>query len=84
MLFRSGKNKEIVLTTHQLPMKNSFLEKHKRALYDVRLISHQENGIYYTLVSVKTQGQLERQEYLVKRAILDLKENYGWVVTAWE
>lgn len=79
-VFRSGRVKQISLQAHQLPMKNSYLAEHRHALNKIRFISHHENSTYFLLVSAKSQGNLERQEYLVKRAILDLSERYGWEV----
>lgn len=79
-VFRSGRTKQIELQAHQLPMKNSYLKEHDRALHKVRFISHKEHNNYFLLISATTQGNLERQEYLVKRAILDLSERYGWEV----
>ena len=79
-VFRSGRVKQISLQAHQLPMKNSYLAEHSHALNKIRFISHHENSTYFLLVSAKSQGNLERQEYLVKRAILDLSERYGWEV----
>lgn len=79
-IFRTGRYKQISLKGHQLPLKNSFLSEHARALRTVRFMWHHQNGEYYLLVSASYQGALERQEYLVKRAILDLSERYGWEV----
>lgn len=79
-VFRTGRVKQIQLQAHQLPMKNSYLAEHQRALTRVRFISHRENSTYFLLVSARSQGNLERQEYLVKRAILDLSKSYGWEV----
>lgn len=79
-VFRSGWYRHIELQAHQLPMKNSYLAEHHHALNKIRFICHHENSSYFLLVSAKSQGNLERQEYLVKRAILDLSERYGWEV----
>lgn len=79
-IFRSGRVKQISIQSHQLPMKNSYLQEHSRALHSIRFIYHIENSKYFLLVSAKTQASFERQEYLVKRAILDLSERYGWEV----
>lgn len=79
-LFRFGRAKQITLQAHQLPLKNSYLAEHRHALNDIRFIYHRESSTYYLLASAKSQGDLERKEYLVKRAILDLSERYGWEV----
>ena len=79
-VFRTGRYKQVSLQAHQLPLKNSFLATHARALRTVRFIWHRQDGEYYLLVSAFYHGSLERQEYMVKRAILDLSERYGWEV----
>ena len=79
-IFHTGQYRQISLKGHQLPLKNSFLSEHARALRSVRFMWHKQNDEYYLLVSASFRGNLERQEYLVKRAILDLSERYGWEV----
>lgn len=79
-VFRTGRYKQVSFKGHQLPLKNSFLATHDRALRSVRFIWHHQDGEYYLLVSAYYHGSLERQEYMVKRAILDLSERYGWEV----
>lgn len=78
--FKTGMAKALQLKTHQLPMKETYLARHRPALHDVRFIYYKSDGVTYLTVSARTQNQLERHEYMVKRAILDLKERYGWEV----
>lgn len=78
--FKTGMAKSLQLQSHQQPLQESYRIRHKLALHDVHLIYYLENGVAYAMVSARTQSQLERQEYLIKRAILDLKERYNWRV----
>lgn len=80
-LFRTGMCKHFVLESHQFPMKNTYQEKHKTALHRIPLILHHDGTQYFVLVSAFHDSQVDRKEYMVKRAILDLKECYGWEVT---
>lgn len=79
-IFRRGLHPRLIVKGHQLPMKQSYLDKHAKALHAIKLLSHTEKGITFHLVSAKSQGQIERNEYLIKRAILELSESYGWEV----
>jgi hypothetical protein len=79
-VFRSGNDKQIRLRGHQLPLSNGFREIHARALNKVRFIYVAQGNKMFILVSTKTPGSLERHEYLVKRAIYALADEYDWEV----
>ena len=79
-LFRTGMTRQLSLESHQFPMKNTYQEKHKTALHRIPLILHHDDTQYFVLVSAFNESQIERKEYMIKRAILDLKECYGWEV----
>lgn len=80
IIFRTGMFKHFVLESHQFPLKQSYIELHKTALRRIPLLLHHDGSEYFILVSANHQGQVQRREYMIKRAILDLKEQYGWEV----
>ena len=79
-IFRTGMFKHFSFETHQFPLKASYIEIHKTALHRIPLLVHSEGGEYFIMVSANKEGQVQRKEYMVKRAILDLKEQFGWEV----
>lgn len=78
--FRTGLHKRIVLQAHQRPLSKVWSDKHELALYSVKFLCHTREDGKYLFVMSKSAGQQERKEYLVKRAILDLREHYQWEV----
>ena len=79
-VFRTGMFKQFTLQAHQFPMKNTYCELHKTALHRIPLIYLKDGDTYFIMVSARNEGQVQRKEYMVKRAILDLQEQYGWEV----
>ena len=79
-IFRTGMFKHFSLETHQFPIQNSFREIHKTALHRIPLLIHHDGETYFIMVSTNHQGQVQRSEYLIKRTLLDLQEQYGWEV----
>ena len=79
-IFRNGLYQRLIVKGHQKPLCNGYLEKHDKALHKIAIMSTTKDGVNYHLVSAKTANQKERHEYLVKRAILDLFDIYGWEV----
>lgn len=79
-VFQTGLCKRISLHTHQLPLAATYEATHHNALHNVRLQFHYESEKKIVVVWARTEAQLERHEYLIKRALLDLKERYRWEV----
>lgn len=79
-IFRTGLYQRLIVKGHQKPLCNSYIKKHDKALHNIVILSTTKDGVNYHLVSAKTVHQKERHEYLVKRAILDLFDEYGWEV----
>lgn len=80
LIFRTGMYRHIVLKGHQFPLKSIYTETHKTALRRIPLLLHYDGSSYYIMVSANHDGQIQRREYMIKRAILDLQEQYGWEV----
>lgn len=79
-IFRTGMFKFFSFESHQFPLKASYIEKHKTALQRIPLLLHPDGEDYFLMVSANHEGQTQRREYMMKRAILDLQEIYGWEV----
>lgn len=77
-IFRHGDIKRISLKAHQRLLSNSYREAHARVLNKVRFIYTTYDSKLLLLVSSRTSGSLERQEYLVQRAICALVDDYHW------
>ena len=77
-VFRTGFCKEWKTTGHQYPLTQDFLKKHKVALNSIDMIYTVEDGIIYAMVRIRYVLSIERAEYMIKRALLDLSECYGW------
>lgn len=82
-IFRTGLHKHFMFNTKQYPLSNQYIELHKTALTKIPLLVHHDGTEYFVMVSAKNDNQVQRKEYIIKRAILDLKEQYGWEVKAW-
>lgn len=81
-IFRTGMFKFFSFESHQFPLKATYTERHKTALYRIPLLLHHDGEEYFLMVSAKHEGQIQRREYMIKRAILDLQEIHGWEVRA--
>lgn len=79
-IFRSGNERQIKLQGHQRPLSNHFRYIHNLVLNKVRFIYAMHDDKLFILVSPKTNGSLVRHEYLTKRAIYALSDEYGWEV----
>ena len=77
-IFRTGFCKEWKTTGHQYPLQPDFLKKHKVALNSIDMIYTVEDGTIYAMVRIRYVLSIERAEYMIKRALLDLSECYGW------
>ena len=79
-VFRTGMYRQLTFETHQYPLLPEYKEIHKTALTRIPLLLHPDSDQCFIMVSVNQASQEQRREYMVKRAILDLKEKYGWEV----
>lgn len=77
-LFRTGYIKQFRLQGHQLPLKASFTEKHKRTLQDIPMLFLIDGDKIHCMVAPVISTSMERKEYLIKRALDDLCEIYEW------
>lgn len=81
MVFRTGMFKQFTFESNQYPLKPAFTEIHKTALTGIPLLIHHDGAQYFIMVSANNQTHIQRREYMIKRAILDLQEKYGWEVS---
>lgn len=77
-IFRTGFIKEIRMKGHQFPFKEDFIKRHKFALESIDMMYVKEDSIIYAMVRVRYISPVDRAEYIIKRALLDLVELHGW------
>lgn len=80
-VFRTGMVRQITFKTNQFPLSPDYKEIHKTALTRIPLLLHPDTDQCFIMVSVNQDSQVVRREYMVKRAIIDLKEQYNWEVS---
>ena len=79
-VFRTGMFRQFTLKTNQASLSSDYKEIHKTALTRIPLLLHPDTDQCFIMDSINQDSQVQRREYMIKRAILDLQEHYGWEV----
>lgn len=78
-IFRTGYIKQYHLKGHCFPLKNSFRETHKTALTGIEFLYLIDGETIHCMLRIRYTVNIERKEYMVKRALESLTNDYGWL-----